>query len=47
MYRDFTYIDDIIQGIYGCVYIINQDKDFNYSNPKSSKSFVSSCLIQK
>ena len=41
MYRDFTYIDDIIQGIYGCVYKpANQDKDFNFSNPKSSKSFA-------
>ncbi len=41
MYRDFTYIDDIIDAIYGCVYKpANREKDFDYSNPKSSKSFA-------
>ena len=41
MHRDFTYIDDIIEGICGCIYKpATIDHDFELSNPKSSKSFA-------
>ena len=41
MRRDFTYIDDIVEGIFRCIFkpaII--DKDFNKSNPNASTSFA-------
>ena len=41
MKSDFTYIDDIIEGVYRCchkpVYI---DNEFNYLNPNQSTSFA-------
>ena len=41
MYRDFTFIDDIIEGINGCIYKpATIEKDFDLSNPKASKSFA-------
>ena len=37
MKRDFTYIDDIVEGIYRCCFKpATPDKNFDYFNPKSS-----------
>ena len=41
MKRDFTYIDDIIEGVYRCCYKPAYiDKEFNCLNPNQSTSFA-------
>tara|TARA_B100000212_G_C27364085_1_gene529542 strand:- start:518 stop:1552 length:1035 start_codon:yes stop_codon:yes gene_type:complete len=41
MKRDFTYIDDIVEGIYRCCYKpATADKNFDYLNPNQSTSFA-------
>ena len=41
MYRDFTYIDDVVNAIEGCCYKpAVADAKFNFINPDSSKSFA-------
>ena len=41
MKRDFTYIDDIVEGVYRCCYKpACIDKDFNYLNPNKTTSFA-------
>ncbi len=41
MKRDFTYIDDIVEGIYRCCYKpAFIDKDFDYLNPTPATSFA-------
>ena len=41
MYRDFTYIDDVVNAIEGCCYKpAVADAKFNFLNPDSSKSFA-------
>ena len=41
MKRDFTYIDDIIEGVYRCCYKPAYiDKEFNSLNPNQSTSFA-------
>ena len=41
MKRDFTYIDDIVEGIYRCCYKpAYADNEFNYLNPNQCTSFA-------
>ena len=41
MFRDFTYIDDIIEGIFRCCYKpATSCENFDFLNPKPSKSFA-------
>ena len=41
MKRDFTYIDDIVEGVYRCCYKpAHNNKDFDYINPNQSTSFA-------
>ena len=41
MYRDFTYIDDVIDAIEGCCYKpAKQNNNFDYLNPNPSTSFA-------
>ncbi len=41
MKRDFTYIDDIVEGVYRCCYKpACIDKDFDYLNPTQATSFA-------
>ena len=41
MKRDFTYIDDIVEGIYKCTEkIATKDLDFNFDRPNISSSFA-------
>ena len=41
MYRDFTFIDDIVEGINGCIYKpATIEENFDLSDPKASKSFA-------
>tara|TARA_A100001388_G_C28770894_1_gene503740 strand:- start:2 stop:1036 length:1035 start_codon:yes stop_codon:yes gene_type:complete len=41
MKRDFTYIEDIVEGIYRCCYKpATPDKNFDYLNPNQSTSFA-------
>ena len=41
MSRDFTYIDDIVEGIYKCCFkIASPDSNFNKKNPNPSTSFA-------
>ena len=41
MKRDFTYIDDVVEGIYRCIFKpANSDKSFNRFKPNPAKSFA-------
>ena len=41
MKRDFTYIDDVVEGVYRCCYKSAYiDKNFDYINPNSATSFA-------
>ena len=41
MLRDFTYVDDIVDGIVGVINnVALKDKDFNFDNPKISSSWA-------